>query len=466
MRFKHFSKVVFGLALFIGSPGAVSAQQIEFSRFQMPVREAIGHNKNLMNAELEQQKLSLEKDQVKGKRLPKISANAGYGYLHSHWNLDLAPVSTPVPGISIFEGSQNMGISSQVFLSGVTASQVVFSGLQISNGEKALDQKRLAQQFLHESNYDELAKQVVQSFDQLMLLKEADALVSGTEQRLQKEYLKIVRAIENGMAIPYDRDKVKLAILELESKKEELRSQRDLLYLKLMELTGMPLEELSLLDYPLEQIVLQEDQINRLERKELSALEASQRAYGYALKKEKGGRLPQVFAFANLSYANAFDTNLHLKDLPRIGNASVGSSSFRMAPNYAIGVGVRWTLFDGRAKNHAVKKAKLDLEINQNKIEDTQAKLSLLQQRSKIDYQLAIRKLPVHQQQMRIVQNNLHLASRQFQEGLIDITDRLAAENDALEQSLGYYQQVMTQRQAAIELLTVNGLLYQTITKY
>jgi hypothetical protein len=36
---------------------------------------------------------------------------------------------------------------------------------------------------------------------------------------LQTETKRVTRAIEEGLAIPYDRDKIKLASLELESKK-------------------------------------------------------------------------------------------------------------------------------------------------------------------------------------------------------------------------------------------------------
>jgi hypothetical protein len=42
---------------------------------------------------------------------------------------------------------------------------------------------------------------------------------------------RVTRAIEEGLAIPYDRDKIKLASLELESKKIELGGKK-LLYKK------------------------------------------------------------------------------------------------------------------------------------------------------------------------------------------------------------------------------------------
>ncbi|MGO1816150.1 MAG: TolC family protein [Sphingobacterium sp.] len=464
MRFKHISYVVSGLAALM--PWAIiSAQEVDFGRFEIPVRQAIVYNKDLINAELENQKVILTRQQVKGKRLPKVSANASYGYLNSAIDLDLPAQTLPLSGVPIFEGSQKMNLSSQIAMTGITATQVIFGGLQIHHGEKALDQKIEAQQLLSEAGYDGLAMQIVQNFDQLMLLKEVDDLIVDSEKRLKREHQKVIKAIENGMAIPYDRDKIKLAMLTLESKKAELSSNRALLYLQLEELTGLSSDDLNAVDYPLQEITLREEQIDLLERKELQALQASQMGYEHALKKEKGALLPQVFAFGNISYFNAFNTRLNLKDVPTVGELNLKSNHVRMAPNYAVGIGVRWTIFEGRTHKNAVEKAKLDVEINKNKIQDTQQKLSLLQRKAKTDYELALKKLPVSRQQMLISENNLHLATRQFQEGLIDITERLKAENDLVEQSLNYYQQIVGQRHAAADLLKVNGHLYQTITK-
>jgi len=64
-----------------------------------------------------------------------------------------------------------------------------------------------------------------------------------------------------------------------------------------------------------------------------------------------------------------------------------------------------------------------------------------------------------------IAKNNLHLASRQFEEGLTDVTERLEAENEYYKQTLNYYNQILNQRTAALELLKANGNLYETITR-
>lgn len=433
--------------------------------FKDPVQRSVTYNKSLINANLENQKVALDRENVKGKLLPHVSANAMYGYLNSSIDLDVPTKTLPLLGTPLFEGSQKMNISSQVGLAGVTATQVIFSGLQITNGQKALEQKFKAQQLMSEAGHDQLAQEVMLSFDQLMLLKEVDLLIKDSEKRLNKEHEKVVKGIENGFAIPYDRDKIKLAMLELESKKTEVESNRELLYFKLEELTGMSIEELRSIDYKLDQLPLDMVAAKTMNRKELAALEASQKAYEYVLKKEKGAQLPQVFAFGNMSYFNAFGTDITVKDLPKVGDLKIESNHMRMAPSFAVGIGMKWNIFEGKAHKTAVEKANLDVQINANKLTDTKEKLALLQRKTEVDYDLSLKKIQVSEQQMAIAQNNLHLASRQFEEGLADVTERLEAENEFYKQSLGYYNQVLSHRQAASELLKANGNLYQTITQ-
>lgn len=442
---------------------SMDAQEM-FKPFKTPVESAIQHNKSIQNAMLENQKVVLDQQAVKGKSLPHLSVNALYGYLHTGVDVDIPARTLPITGITLFEESAKGNFSTHAFASGLTATQVIFSGLQISNGQKALEQKYKVQTLLTEASYDALAQEIITSFDQLMLLKEVDLLINDSERRLQKEHQKVIKAIENGVAIPYDRDKIKLAMLELESKRAEVQSNRELLYFKLEELTGLASEELQKIDYTLEVMLLTDDAM-AMNRKELQALEASQKAYEYLLKKEKGAQLPQVFAFGNLSYLNAFNARTTLKDVANLGDVTLKTNHVQLAPAYGVGVGLRWSIFDGKAHHTAIEKAKIDLQINENKLEDTREKLNLLQRKTKSDYDLGLKKIAVHQQQMIIAKNNLHLASRQFEEGLLDVTERLAAENEYYKQSLSYYNQILNQRLAATELLKANGNLYQTIIR-
>src|SRR5690606_13616892 len=120
----------------------------------------------------------------------------------------------------------------------------------------------------------------------------------------------VLKAIDNGLAIPYDRDKLKLAMLELDEKKVEIQGNRNLLHSKLKQVTHLPIGELEKVGYELNIIAIDDLPHSVDERAELKALESSSKALEYVLKKEKGGNLPMAFAFGSANYINVFDTNV------------------------------------------------------------------------------------------------------------------------------------------------------------
>ncbi|ULT22496.1 TolC family protein [Sphingobacterium sp. E70] len=74
----------------------------------------------------------------------------------------------------------------QAAYAGVSVKQIIFSGLQIPNGIKALKEKAVAQQYLESASRETLSKDIIASFDQLMLLDEVDKLIVDSEKRLKK----------------------------------------------------------------------------------------------------------------------------------------------------------------------------------------------------------------------------------------------------------------------------------------
>lgn len=75
------------------------------------------------------------------------------------------------------------------------------------------------------------------------------------------------------------------------------------------------------------------------------------------------------------------------------------------------------------------------------------------------------KQLHIGEQKIKVAQNNLSSAIRQYEEGLISITDRLASENDYYRVSLELMQQILSQRRTAIETLKTTGNLFNYITK-
>lgn len=442
---------------------AASAQLKIEEVLRIPIENAIQESADVRIKSLNASKTELEKLDVESKRKPHVSALGAYGYLHSTVNVDLPTMNLPITGVPLFEGTGRSSLSSQVAVAGVSAQQVIFTGLQIPNAVSALEEKFKAETLMVQADQENIAKDVIYTFDQLMLLKEVDKLVEDSEKRLTKEHQRVLKAIENGLAIPYDRDKLKLAMLELEEKKVEVEGNRGLLYAKLQQITHMNREELEAISYDLIQIDVGNMPETVENRAEVQALKASSKAQEYLYKKEKGALLPTVFAFGSASYINAFDSNFKVKDVPRLGTVDLKANHLRMAPTFMVGIGAKWSIFDGGEQRNKMKKVKIDQEISEAKLNDTEEKLALLLKKNKIEYKTAKQKLLVADQQIRISDNNLNLASKRFQEGLIDMTERLSSENESYKVNLNFYNQVLNQRQKAVELFHTAGVLLNKI---
>ncbi|WP_238387192.1 TolC family protein [Sphingobacterium olei] len=461
---KNKSRVCYGLVgtMLLMAP-IVKAQEYVSPKLKQVVQQALLSNRGLKLKSYEVTKVQLEAEGVDAKKLPHVSATGLYTYINGSGQIDLPASSIPLFDLGLFEGATDFGLRSQAAFVGVSAKQIIFSGLQIPNGQKALQEKAKAQQYLVEANKENIVKDIISTFDQLMLLKEVDKLIADSEIRLKKEQEKVNKAIENGLAIPYDRDKLKLAMLELDEKKVEVEGNRNLLYKKLEQETSLSFDELNRVVYSLTPWNLSELPAGVENRLELKALNTSAKAYEYVYKKEKGASLPAVFAFGSVNYLNVFDTQLTIKDMPVVGNVDLSSNHLKLRPNFMVGVGAKWDIFTGGEHRNKLKQVKIDQEINAMKLADTEEKLNLLLEKNKVTYATSRQRYRVGEQQIKIAENNLVLATKQYEAGLIEMTERLSAENDWYKVKLNYYNNILQQRQAAMDLLHTSGTLVQTM---
>lgn len=412
---------------------------------------AISHSATLKNEALSQEKAENERKAVWNKYLPTVGATAAYAYLNNDLKMDIPTVTLPITGTHLFEGSSTTHTEANVFLAGITAKQVIFSGGQIMNGAKALEAKNEGTQYMSALKKDELIKDLINSFDQLRLLDQAAALINESELRLQKETYRVEKAIEQGLAVPYDRDKIKLASLNLDSKKAEIAGKKALLHIKINTLTGYDDEQIDAVAYELSPIAINED-LGIEERNELKAFEAYEKALNYNLKKEKGSLLPTVGAFASYSYASMFNANSTMP-LPFNDNTSLNLklNQATLSPNWMLGAMLKWELFGGFERKHKIEAVKIDQHILSNKKEDATQMMNLQLRNNLVNYKVQMDQLSIANQKEKIALNNLNSAEKQYKLGLINVTERIGAEIDIYEVSLQKVQTLINQRQVALE---------------
>lgn len=430
------------------------------------IYKAIEKNTSIKNKTIEIEKLNFQEKSVRNKYIPTVEANVLYSYFDDNLTIDLPTATVPIVNLPLFDDKATYNNSGNFFIGSVMAKTVLFSGMQIPNGANAIKQKAIGTDYLKDSEKDVIIKDVINTFDQLKLINETEKLINDSDKRLQNETKRVTKAIEQGLAIPYDRDKIKLALLELESKKTELKGKRSLIYKKLQYLTGYSDSEINTVQYELNPYLIDESNLNTENKQEIKALESFKLANEYLLKKEKGTYFPTIGAFGGIVYSSLFNVNGTTSTVPIINQPlNLGLNEFSLNPLWMVGAAMKWEIFAGFEREHKVHETKLNIEQVQNQIDDTKQKLQLFLENNLVNYTVLLKKIEIASQQEKIANNNLNLASKQYKEGLINVSELLEAENDLYKVSVGKLNTIIEERLAAIETIIATGELSKKISK-
>ena len=430
------------------------------------IDKALEKSLSQKNKELEIEKLNLQEKGIWNKYIPTVEASAIYSYFDNKLTVDLPTTQIPIINYPLFDGKKTFDNYGNIFNGSIMAKTVLFSGMQIPNGAKAIKEKTKGTQYLKDSEKDQIIKEVINTFDQLSLLKAIDTLIKDSNNRLQNEAKRVQKAIEQGLAVPYDRDKIKLAALELQSKKVELDGKRELIYKKITYLTGYSASQTNLVTYELEPYLIINNQLNTENKQEIKALESFKTAYEFLLKKEKGTYLPTVGAFGGVTYSSLFDARATTPVITGVNQALyLGLNELTISNNWMVGAAVKWEIFTGFERQHKIHEAKININQLQNQIDDTKEKLALLLENNWVNYTVLNKKLEIAYQQEKISKNNLNLASKQYTQGLISVSERLEAENDCFKSAVNKINTLIDQRLAAIETIIATGDLTKQLKK-
>ena len=410
-------------------------------------------------------KTQLEAKKIQHKHIPTLSATGGIAHFKNDGLLDLAPINLPILPIQLFDGSQAVSMKGNVVGGGLMAKSVLFSGLQIPKAKQALTTKAEGENLLRDAASETVSQQVLIALDNLQVLKQVDTLLIESQKRLDSEKKRVNKAIEAGLAIPFDRDKIILASLELEAKRKEAEGTRNILIEQLRYLTGFDADKIENMVHHFEIIsLLNTENLELKNKKELQALDLFIEAQELNISREKNSILPQVAAFGGLQYAKLFDNELTLKSMPITDNDVSGKlDKLEVWPNWVIGVGVKWNIFEGMQRKHRINETTLDKELLIEKRKDSEEKLSLLLAKQKSDWETQNEMIGIAKQRLRIATQNLERSVKQYEQGLLSISDRLSSENDYFSAALGLSQEIAKQRELSIDLLITAGSFSESI---
>lgn len=431
--------------------------------------DALNKSYELSNSQLESEKIEQDIKSAKATYIPNVNAIGAYAYINQDVTVDLPSIQTGISGLNLFEGSQSFSVKGQLGIAAVNAEMVLFSGMQAEYGSRALAEKKSAQEYLSKAKKHEIIQDILQTIDQIALLHQSKLLIDKSQKRLDKENLRVTRAIENGLAIPYDRKKIEVAIYRLEAKKQEYEGKSELLFSKLSMLTGRSvadlknktkeLNELNPWRFVSHDLSSEASAVNTLP--EMQALSSGIRAVDYQIKMEKAKALPQVIAMGSVGYTNLHNSEISTPYRLPVADQELNLKTNRIEgfPNYIVGVGVRWNLFSGTKRTHALKKLSFEKAIAENKRKDINEKLNLLLQKARTEFKSAEKQMQLKEKEKSVSEDAMNTAIKGYQEGLISITERIEAENSLQQSQTEYVQAVFEQRRAALSYLNAQGAL-------
>jgi len=120
---------------------------------------------------------------------------------------------------------------------------------------------------------------------------------------------------------------------------------------------------------------------------------------------------------------------------------------------------MKWELFDGLHTQGKRQQIKIDLEQTENKKEEVQQLLELNYHNCVSQFKNLSAQTKLKDKQRNSSKKSLEISYKEYQNGLIQLSEFLDAQAEFTTTVLDYYETVWAQRNSALELLKATGSL-------
>jgi outer membrane protein TolC len=410
------------------------------------------HKLEIANQHVEASNLDMMR--LKEAYLPTAEVSGKYGFMTQ--NIDIKTQASTVyltDGVHQLPALDN-GITSRANLvqAGLDVSTLIYSGGKVPALKKAM---------IIEKDRQQITEDVLKAYDQLALLDQVKLLLDESQKRLDVHKKTADKALEYGLITKYEQQKLHVAQSQLNSKQQSYEGQKNLLIHQLAMYTGMAPERLQLIKSELKPMTALPDQNSVDNRPELLALDHVIKANQHQITAAQTWWKPKVMASTSLGYMNLFDAKLTGKtELPHnLGRNSVYTNHIALQPDFRIGVGFKWEIFDGWKGKRETQKARVEVKIAELEKEEAKELLELNLVKSHTDLNNTTNEISAKKTQMDVAEDALGQAAKEFKTGLLKSSELIDAENDFLSASLEYQQAIFNQRRSAFALLKATGSL-------
>lgn len=459
-------KITTILMLFTAILPVANAQQSDSMNLEEIIEATISHSQKLKIAQYQSEQTDLDRKRALRSYLPKISAEAGYTILDDDIKFDddfnsllmgnqwllikeqtgLPFNQQPTPELMAMLSQNGVEIKEippiqekEYFKANVTAQMILFSGGKIPYLAKAAKHKRNAIELMSEQERTKLTLEVVKYYDQFAVTYKSEEVLDDTENMINNQKEFVEKAFKNGLLTKLDLHKLELAQQKVDVKRVELETAKKLLTAKLSQMTGMEAARFYNVKPELNLIFINENTGDISTRNDIKSIEEAIKASDYKVKSEYSEFMPKVVAFGKKELVK---DNLTMFD-----------------PEWAVGLKLKWNVFDGFSSTAKVKQAKIDKLILQEKKDEAIELLSLKLTKEALDLDKNFKLIELAGKKVEVATKTFELSEKQYKHGLVSQNDHLntllALEKAKLEKIKAIYNQ----RVAALNYLDTKGSL-------
>jgi outer membrane protein TolC len=431
------------------------AQQFD-DVFRLLVNSAYEKNDSIKVNNIRIQQAKIDEQTTRFNYLPRLSGNATYTRLNDDivFPQNLQTLLLGAQRVLVKEGAGipfNSQLPSSIKMQPVTPVQeknilkvtgntqwVLFSGFKVENGIKAYQHQQKALSFGNEKHKSKLLLDIADLYDKLALLYAADSVIRSSQTILDEQSRFVEGAIKNGLATPLERKKIELARQKLQLRIVENEGSRITLMQRLHQLTGLDFATLNNLHPGLQPMLLANDTAV-FERSEIKSLNEAITASRYKEKAEWSEYIPKLAAFGQYEFR---DKDLSMFD-----------------PKWYAGLRLQWNLFDGFTARNNARKAALDRKAYEIQKQSVQELVQLGQAKARQELRTANQRVNMVNAQVALAKETLDFVSKQYRNGLTNLTELLNALNDLEKARFDLQQAFYEQRKVSLQLQDVNGTL-------
>ena len=421
----------------------ISAHAQEIFGLEKCKELALKNNSNAQNSQLSLEAAEQTKKEAFTKYFPSVSGTA----MGFHTNKPMMEMELP---LGAMVGNPDIpptafDMLEKGIIGAAMASQPIFAGGQIINGNKLAKLGVEAAKLQKTMTEDEILLTVEQCYWQIVALEEKIKTIAEAETLLNRIHDDVKNAFDAGLVNRNDLLKVELKQNELESGKLKLANGLKLSKIVLAQFIGTPSDDFDVDKSLIENVNLTlnthvDHQSALYQRVEYQLLDKNIEAGKLQVKMETGKHLPTVAVGAGWNYMN-FDSG----------------SPFAMEKNFGMVFAVvSVPITDWWGGSHAIKKQKIQVEIAQNDKRNAEELLLIQMQQLQNDVEESAQQIQLADKAIVSALENVRLNSDYYEAGTALLTDLLDAQNTL--------QQARDQRTEAITVYCVKLARYKQAT--